>query len=120
MRLAEICSVCHSMFRTFSLGVLAVLFATSLACSGERKKLQQPVVPASKLECHLAHCLSLSTTVLVSDACFRTCTAHCGGQFGICIGGGWLNDCRPQGDRCDLSCLKHCRAYGGPLLDLTD
>jgi hypothetical protein len=108
------------VIRIIFLGVVAAVAATAVANGGERKKLQQPLVPASKLECHVAHCLSLSTTVLVSDACFRTCAAHCGGQFQVCIGGGWLNDCRPQGDRCDLSCLKRCRAYGGPLLDLTD
>lgn len=108
--------------RLSALGLVLLVVGTSLACAGERDrlKLQEPVVPAPKLYCHSADCMSLSTTVLVSDACWRTCAAHCGGHFGTCVGGARLNDCRFQGDRCDLSCQKHCRAYGGALLDITD
>jgi hypothetical protein len=103
----------------FSLVLLVV--ATSLACAGERdrKKLEQPLVPVPKLHCYSADCLSLSTTVLGSDACWRTCAAHCGGRFETCVGAPVLNHCRFQGDLCDLTCQKRCRFYGGPLLDIT-
>jgi hypothetical protein len=99
--------------------MLAMSLLTSLSFAGDRKELQQPLAPSSKLECWFAHCLSLSTTVLVSDACYRTCVVACGGQFQGCVGRAWVNNCRAQSDGCDLSCQKHCRAYGGPLLDLT-
>jgi hypothetical protein len=103
----------------FSLVLLVV--TTSLACAGERDrmKLQQPLVPTPKLYCYSANCMSLSSTVLVSDACWRTCAAHCGGHFETCVGAAVLNNCRFVGDVCDLSCQKRCRAYGGPLLDIT-
>ncbi|HEX2655606.1 MAG TPA: hypothetical protein VHN11_18410 [Xanthobacteraceae bacterium] len=58
--------------------------------------------------------------VLKSDSCWRTCGAYCSGQFQACVKAYWINDCRTQGDRCDLKCLKRCRTYGGPLLDITD
>ncbi len=58
--------------------------------------------------------------VLRSDACWHTCAAHCGGQFQTCVKGFWINDCRTQDDRCELSCQKTCRTYGGPLLNITD
>jgi hypothetical protein len=106
--------------RMLAIGCAVLLASTSVSSAGKRHRLQQPVVPASQLQCYTADCLSLSTTVRLSDACFRTCAAHCGGRFQACVGGSWLNDCRPEGDRCDLSCQKQCRAYGGPLLHLTD
>ncbi len=101
--------------------ICAVLLAAATpSLAGKRHGLQQPMVPSSQLDCYSADCLGLSTTVDVSDACFRTCAAHCAGRFQGCVGGAWLNDCRAAGDRCDLSCQKQCRAYGGPFLDLTD
>jgi hypothetical protein len=105
-----------------ALGLMLLVVATSVACAGERDrmKLVQPPVPAPKLSCYWPDCLSLSTTVLVSDACWRTCAAHCGGRVETCVGASPLNHCRLQGDRCDLDCQKRCRAYGGPLLDITD
>ena len=106
--------------RTLAFALMLAFAAPSLASAGERWNLQQPVVPESKLHCRTPQCLSLSTTVRVSDACWRTCRAHCGGVLVACVNDNWLNDCRYVSDRCDLSCLKHCRAYGGPLLDLTD
>ena len=99
--------------------LLLVVFAGT-ASAGERWNLQQPLAPAPKLHCRSPKCLSLSTTVRVSDACWRTCEAHCAGVLAACVDVFWLNDCRSVSDRCDLSCLKTCRAYGGPLLDITD
>src|SRR5215467_2037067 len=63
--------------------------------------------------------MSLSSTVLIFDACWRTCAAHCGGRFETCVEASALNHRRVGGDRCDLSCQKRCCAYGGPLLDIT-
>jgi hypothetical protein len=111
----------RSIIRVPVLGLALLVVTTSLAYAGERDrmKLQQPLVPVPKLYCHSADCMSLSTTVLVSDACWRTCAAHCGGRFDTCVGATGLNHCRVLGDGCDLSCQKRCRAYGGPLLDIT-
>jgi hypothetical protein len=108
-------------FRLSTIGLALVVLTTSLACGGERDrmKLQQPLVPTAKLYCYSANCMSLSSTVLVSDACYRTCAAQCGGRFETCVGAAVLNNCRFGGDVCDLSCQKRCRAYGGPLLDIT-
>lgn len=94
--------------------------AATTASAGEHahSKPRRPLVAASKLECHSASCMSLSTTVLLSDACWRTCTAHCGGQFRVCTGFSWLNECRVAGDHCDVGCQKQCRTYGGPLVNL--
>jgi hypothetical protein len=61
-----------------------------------------------------------SNSVRVSDACWRTCETACSRQFQACATAYRVNDCRSQGDACDLSCVKSCRTYGGPLLDWTD
>ena len=110
-----------TFFRLSTIGLALVVVTTSLACAAERDrmKLQQPLVPTPKLYCYSANCMSLSSTVLVSDACWRTCAAQCGGHFQTCFGAAVLNNCRFVGDVCDLSCQKRCRAYGGPLLDIT-
>jgi hypothetical protein len=83
-----------TVFRLSSIGLALVVVTTSLACAGERDrmKLQQPLVPTPKLYC---------------------------GHFQTCVGAAVLNNCRFGGDVCDLSCQKRCRAYGGPLLDIT-
>ena len=51
-------------------------------------KLKGPLVPVPKLYCYTADCTSLSSTVLVSDACWRTGAAPCGGRFKACGGEG--------------------------------
>ena len=108
------------MTRALLIGIVVLVAGASLAGAGERWNLQQPIVPDSKLQCHSPECLSLSTTVRVSDACWRTCKAHCGGVQVACTHDDWLNNCRALSDSCDLSCLKRCRSYGGPLLDITE
>jgi hypothetical protein len=51
---------------------------------------------------------------------FRRMLANLRGTLRHLPGGATgLNHCRVLGDRCDLSCQKRCRAYGGPLLDIT-
>jgi hypothetical protein len=63
---------------------------------------------------------SLSSKVIVSDACWRTCVAECGSVLHVCARRHALAECRAQGDACDLGCQKTCRTYGGPLLDITN
>jgi hypothetical protein len=63
---------------------------------------------------------SLSSKVIVSDACWRTCVAECSSVFHVCNRQHALNGCRAQSDACDLGCQKTCRTYGGPLLDVTN
>ena len=63
---------------------------------------------------------SLSATVLASDGCWRTCEAHCGWHVRKCIKFEGVTDCMPLNESCDRTCVKQCRAYGGPLLNWTD
>ncbi len=106
--------------------ILAVCLSTALvlsffsgATAGARDgRLQQPLVPSSKLECHSAACMSLSTAVRLSDACWRTCTTQCAARFQGCVGVSWLNNCRDDGNHCNIACQKQCRTYGGPLVNL--
>jgi hypothetical protein len=53
----------RSIIRVPVLGLALLVVTTSLAYAGERDrmKLQQPLVPAPKLYCHSADCMSLST-----------------------------------------------------------
>jgi hypothetical protein len=60
-----------------------------------------------------------SNSVRVSDACWRTCERHCSRNFSACSAAYHVNDCRSESDACDLACLKTCRTYGGPFLDIT-
>jgi hypothetical protein len=82
-----------SVIRLFTLALALVVVMTSPACAGERDrtKLERPLAPACKLYCYLADRMSLSSTVLVSNACWRTCAAHCGGRFDTCVGASALN-----------------------------
>ena len=61
-----------------------------------------------------------SNSVRVSDACWRTCETDCSRRFQRCSTAYHVNDCRSESDACDLACLKTCRTYGGPFLDITD
>jgi hypothetical protein len=61
-----------------------------------------------------------SNSVRVSDACWRTCETHCSRRFQACSTAYHVNDCRSESDACDLACLKTCRTYGGPFLDITN
>jgi len=62
----------------------------------------------------------LSATVLASDGCWRTCAASCNFHVRKCIRFEGVTDCMPLNESCDRFCVKQCRAYGGPLLNLTD
>lgn len=61
-----------------------------------------------------------SRSVRVSDACWRTCGTQCKWRFQACATAYRVNDCRAENDACDLDCQKTCRAYGGPLLSITN
>lgn len=62
---------------------------------------------------------SLSATVLASDGCWRTCAASCNFHVRKCIKFEGVTDCMPLNESCDRTCVRECRAYGGPLLNLT-
>jgi len=104
------------------IGVMSIGGTAPAASSEQGKRVgrQQPLVSALKHECDVAECLSLSTAVQVSDACWRACTVHCGGRFQACLGAARLNDCLAGQDHCDVACQAQCRVYGGPLLNLAD
>jgi hypothetical protein len=57
-----------------------------------------------------------SAAVLTSDACWRSCTAHCGWHFQRCIGVAPLDGCLAHNNTCELVCLRQCRLAGGPLV----
>ena len=59
-----------------------------------------------------------SNSVRDSDACWRTCETACSRRFQACSTAYHVNDCRSESDRCDVSCLMSCRAYGGPFFDV--
>jgi len=61
----------------------------------------------------------LSSTILASDACTKQCTANCGNSFQVCIRADDFNACGEQNNACDLLCLRRCRSYGGPVLNIT-
>jgi hypothetical protein len=61
-----------------------------------------------------------SAAVLAADACWRGCTTQCGWHFQHCLRTARLDDCGAHNDACELTCLKHCRLKGGPLVSWTD
>jgi hypothetical protein len=67
-----------------------------------------------------------STSVWVSDACWRDCNSSCTWRMEYCIRGGASADaCRPHLDNCARACQRECRGFsagplGGPLVGLID
>ena len=62
-----------------------------------------------------------STSVWVSDACWRDCSASCTWKMEACVRAGNADACRPQLDACDRSCQRECRSpWSGPLLGFFD
>jgi hypothetical protein len=67
-----------------------------------------------------------STSVWVSDACWRDCTSSCSWRMEYCVRGGAAADaCRPHLDNCNRACQRECRGFsagpwGGPLVGLID
>jgi hypothetical protein len=63
-----------------------------------------------------------STSVWVSDACWRDCSASCTWRMETCVrGSGDADACRPHLDACDRSCQRGCRGpWSGPLLGFLD
>jgi hypothetical protein len=63
-----------------------------------------------------------STSVWVSDACWRDCSASCTWRMEACVrGSGDADACRPHLDACDRSCQRGCRGtWSGPLLGFLD
>jgi hypothetical protein len=62
-----------------------------------------------------------STSVWVSDACWRDCSASCTWKMETCVRSGNADTCRPSLDACDRSCQRECRGpWSGPLLGFLD
>src|SRR5215467_121294 len=113
------CSTEGAMKRSLVLGIIFGLIASS-AFAGDNGIVPPPwpswfrgfpLDPTAR-----AH----SNSVRVSDACWRTCETACSRRFQACSRAYHVNDCRSETDSCDLTCLKTCRTYGGPFLDITD
>jgi len=62
-----------------------------------------------------------STSVWVSDACWRDCSRSCTWKMEYCVRFGDADACRPHLDACDRSCQRSCRSpWSGPLLGFLD
>ena len=62
-----------------------------------------------------------STSVWVSDACWRDCKSSCTWKMEYCVRASDPDLCRPGLDACDRSCQRTCRGFsGGPLLGFID
>jgi hypothetical protein len=55
-----------------------------------------------------------------ADNCWRGCQAEAGRAFQTCLRVNNSNDCVQSNDAADRYCLRQCRSYGGPLLNLAD
>jgi len=107
--------------RPLLLACLAVLVVATSATAGDVAPVPPPPWPTWQR----GYPLDLmprthSRSVRVSDACWRTCGTQCKWRFQACATAYHVNDCRAENDACGLDCLKACRAYGGPLLDITN
>jgi hypothetical protein len=66
-----------------------------------------------------------STSVWVSDACWRDCNSSCSWKMEYCVRGNAADTCRPHFDNCNRACQRECRGFsagplGGPLVGLVD
>ena len=62
-----------------------------------------------------------STSIWVSDACWRDCNASCTANMAACVGATDPDACRPHLDGCDRACQRSCRSiWSGPLLGFLD
>jgi hypothetical protein len=105
------------MKRSLLLGCIIGVIAFSSALAGDNGFAPPPWFRGFPLDLTpRAH----SNSVRVSDACWRTCERHCSRNFQACSATYHVNDCRSESDACDLACLKTCRTYGGPFLDITN
>ena len=98
---------------------LGLAMASSFAAAGERAYGPRPPSPAG-IVTRPSMYPGLSGSVLASDACRRGCEAQCGGRFVACLRLEHINHCRDETDACDRACVRQCRAYGGPVLNITD
>jgi hypothetical protein len=106
---------------------LLILFALALAgpaAAGEYSLEKRPEVVFKGGHVHRTPYpqTQRSTSVWVSDACWRDCSASCTWKMEACVrGGGDADACRPYLDACDRSCQRSCRSpWSGPLLDFLD
>jgi hypothetical protein len=99
--------------------VILLLTMAAPAIAGERRYWVAPTSPADVVTRPSGY-PGLSGSVLASDDCWRACESSCGGSFNVCLRVHPINACRDRTDSCDRSCLKHCRTYGGPIVNFLD
>ena len=51
-----------------------------------------------------------STSVWVSDACWRDCNSSCSWKMEYCVRGNAADTCRPHFDNCNRACQRECRS----------
>jgi hypothetical protein len=99
---------------------LAVVAGLMLAVAEPTSAADVPVLRVTKAPAHVPLALRTlsrhSAAVLAADACWRGCTAHCGGQFQYCIRAAPIDACLAHNNACELVCLRQCRLAGGPLV----
>lgn len=55
-----------------------------------------------------------------ADRCWRACLADASRDFQRCLRVESATDCVPWNDANDRACLRACRLYGGPLVNMAD
>ena len=55
-------------------------------------------------------------SVWASDRCWKECGAYCAWGLAGCLQQDSQGLCLKLTDRCDRSCQRQCRTYGGPFL----
>lgn len=58
----------------------------------------------------------LAQSVWASDRCWKECGAYCAWGMVGCLQQDSQGLCLKLTDRCDRSCQRQCRTYGGPFL----
>ena len=61
-----------------------------------------------------------SAAIRISDGCWRSCEAQCGGGFQRCIRELPYDVCVYHNNACDLHCQRECRIKGGPIVNWVD
>jgi hypothetical protein len=105
--------------------LLALAIATALATAATAtdvypRKRGYSVTPPERVPMALRTLNKRSAAVLASDPCWLACTGDCGAYFRQCLKVAWQQACFAHNGQCELTCLKHCRLYGGPLVSWTE
>lgn len=97
-------------------GFLAPGFAPALAGEGYSLENRPAVVFKGGVERMTPYPQGKrSTSVWVSDSCFRGCNSSCAWKMEYCLRGDNTADtCRPHLDNCTRACQRNCGRWGGP------